>query len=103
MRPWIGTSWKMNGTHAETLHYAQEILSSGITDHCDEHLFIIPPFPYIADLVRYFKQTNIIVGIFAGGINITCKCIDNNQCRFIFHRINGIGQYFCLCFITKIS
>ncbi len=62
LRPWIGTSWKMNGTHAETLHYAQEILSSGITDHCDEHLFIIPPFPYIADLVRYFKQTNIMVG-----------------------------------------
>lgn len=62
MKPWIGTSWKMNGSRAETLHYAQEILNSGITDQGDEHLFIIPPFPYIADLARYFAQTDIMVG-----------------------------------------
>ena len=52
--PWIGTSWKMNKIRAEARSFAE--VHSRLRPVANTTLaqpFVIPPFPYIAEVARY--------------------------------------------------
>ena len=60
--PWIGTSWKMNKTRAEARDYAVALAASSVARSADAQLFVIPPFPYIAEVAGILSGTPIRVG-----------------------------------------
>ena len=61
-RPWIGTSWKMHKTRSEAQAYAQELSASPLGRTDAAQLFIIPPFPWIADVAARLAGLPIKVG-----------------------------------------
>lgn len=60
--PWIGTSWKMNKTRAEARDYAAALAASPVARSSDAQLFVIPPFPYIAEVAGRLSGTRVLVG-----------------------------------------
>jgi triosephosphate isomerase len=57
---WVGTSWKMNKTLAESIVFAEGLLAS----HDDPRIqcFVIPPFTAIREVKSILAETNIKVG-----------------------------------------
>jgi triosephosphate isomerase len=60
--PWIGTSWKMNKVRSEAVAYAQTLKASPIVSAAAARLFVIPPFPYIADVADILRGTKVLTG-----------------------------------------
>jgi L-erythrulose 1-phosphate isomerase len=59
---WIGTSWKMNKLRGDAVGFANALISAGITAHPRIQPFVIPPFPYIAEVAEILKSTRVLVG-----------------------------------------
>jgi len=60
--PWIGTSWKMNKTRAEARAFAEALKSSAFAETSRAQPFVIPPFPYIAEVAGILSGTTVKVG-----------------------------------------
>ncbi len=60
--PWIGTSWKMNKLRAEAIAFANTLLSSPIAHTTAVQPFVIPPYPYIAEVAAVLNGTRVKVG-----------------------------------------
>ncbi len=60
--PWIGTSWKMNKLRSEARAYAAALKASPYASTGHAQLFIIPPFPSIADVAQILAGTKVRVG-----------------------------------------
>ncbi len=60
--PWIGTSWKMNKLRADAHAFADTVKASSISQTQVVQPFIIPPFPYIADVAEKLKGTRFKIG-----------------------------------------
>ena len=60
--PWIGTSWKMNKRRVEARAFAETLKASPIAMTEAARLFVIPPFPYIADVADLLRGTRVKVG-----------------------------------------
>ena len=60
--PWIGTSWKMNKTRAEARAFAEALKSSAFAGTAKAQPFVIPPFPYIAEVADILSGTQVKVG-----------------------------------------
>ncbi len=60
--PWIGTSWKMNKTRAEARAFASELKASPFANTPAAQPFVIPPFPYIADVADILSGTRVKIG-----------------------------------------
>ena len=60
--PWIGTSWKMNKVRSEALGFAETLKASSVAQSAAVQPFIIPPYPYIADVAAALQGTNVRVG-----------------------------------------
>ncbi|HEX4767529.1 MAG TPA: triose-phosphate isomerase [Lichenihabitans sp.] len=61
-RPWIGTSWKMNKVRAEARAYAEALKTSPLVGMAAARLFVVPPFPYIADVAGILDGSGVMVG-----------------------------------------
>ena len=59
---WIGTSWKMNKTRVGARAFAHGLKDSAFAAHPDVQSFVVPPFPYIADVAEILKATEVKVG-----------------------------------------
>lgn len=60
--PWIGTSWKMNKLRADARAFADALAASAWARSEAAHLFVIPPFPWIADVADRLAGTRVSVG-----------------------------------------
>ena len=60
--PWIGTSWKMNKTRAEARDFATKLKASPFAMTASAQPFVIPPFPYIADVADILRGTRVKIG-----------------------------------------
>lgn len=60
--PWIGTSWKMNKVRAEAQAFANTLGTSPLSQSSAAQLFVIPPFPYIAEVAGILAGTYVKVG-----------------------------------------
>ena len=60
--PWIGTSWKMNKLRSEAQHFADVLASHPMAKSLAAHPFVIPPFPYIAEVASILAGTRVRVG-----------------------------------------
>ena len=60
--PWIGTSWKMNKLRSEAQEFATTLKISAIAKTQAVHPFVIPPFPYIAEVADILKGSRIKIG-----------------------------------------
>lgn len=60
--PWIGTSWKMNKLRADAVEFANTLKASPIAATESAQLFVIPPFPYIAEVSRILNETRVKIG-----------------------------------------
>lgn len=60
--PWIGTSWKMNKLRADAHAFADTVKASPVAQSMVVQPFVIPPFPYIADVAERLKDTHFRVG-----------------------------------------
>ena len=60
--PWIGTSWKMNTLGSEARDFATTLKASPYANAGHAQLFIIPAFPYIADVAHILAGTKVMVG-----------------------------------------
>lgn len=60
--PWIGTSWKMNKLRADAHVFADAVSASSVAHSKAVRPFLIPPFPYIADVADRLKGTRFKVG-----------------------------------------
>jgi L-erythrulose 1-phosphate isomerase len=60
--PWIGTSWKMNKLRADAHAFADAVKNSSVATTQAVQPFVIPPFPYIADVAERLKGTRVRVG-----------------------------------------
>ena len=60
--PWIGTSWKMNKLRADAVEYANTLGTSPIAATESAQPFVIPPFPYIAEVADILKKTCVRTG-----------------------------------------
>jgi L-erythrulose 1-phosphate isomerase len=61
-RCWIGTSWKMNKLRSEAVHFAKTLAADAVAQSTDVQAFVIPPFPYIADVASCLANTRVKVG-----------------------------------------
>jgi L-erythrulose 1-phosphate isomerase len=61
-KPWIGTSWKMNKLRADAHGFADTVKNSSVATTTAVQPFVIPPFPYIADVADRLKNTNFRIG-----------------------------------------
>ena len=61
-KPWIGTSWKMNKTRADAKAFAEVLNASAFATAEKLQPFIIPPFPYIADVADILRNTKVRIG-----------------------------------------
>ncbi|MDP8997547.1 MAG: triose-phosphate isomerase [Pseudomonadota bacterium] len=59
---WIGTSWKMNKVRAEAQAFARGLAASDVVSAVGCQAFVIPPFPYIADVAEILAGTGVKVG-----------------------------------------
>jgi triosephosphate isomerase len=60
--PWIGTSWKMNKLRADAHVFADTVKASAIASNTAVQPFVIPPFPFIADVAERLQGTRFRVG-----------------------------------------
>jgi L-erythrulose 1-phosphate isomerase len=60
--PWIGTSWKMNKVRSEARAFAETLKTSVAARTNSAQPFVIPPFPYVADVADILKNTQVKVG-----------------------------------------
>jgi triosephosphate isomerase len=60
--PWIGTSWKMNKTRSEARAFAEALKSSPVANSVKAQPFVIPPFPYIAEVAGLLSGTRVKIG-----------------------------------------
>ena len=60
--PWIGTSWKMNKLRGEAQTFARELGASSVAQMQSCQPFIIPPFPYIAEVAKILSATKVKIG-----------------------------------------
>lgn len=60
--PWIGTSWKMNKLRKDAHDFAKTLLASPTVKTEAAQLFVIPPFPYIADVAEILGKTRVRIG-----------------------------------------
>ena len=60
--PWIGTSWKMNKVRSEARAFATELKASPAASTTAAQLFVIPPFPYIAEVADILAGTRVRTG-----------------------------------------
>lgn len=60
--PWIGTSWKMNKVRSEARAFAETLKASSASMTMAAQPFVIPPFPYIAEVADLLKGTRVKVG-----------------------------------------
>jgi triosephosphate isomerase len=60
--PWIGTSWKMNKTRGEARAFAASLTASAFANTSKAQPFVIPPFPYIADVADILSGTKVKIG-----------------------------------------
>ena len=61
-RPWIGTSWKMNKLRSEAKAYATALRDSPYAHGDDAQLFIVPPYPAIAEVADILAGSKVKVG-----------------------------------------
>jgi L-erythrulose 1-phosphate isomerase len=61
-RPWIGTSWKMNKTRAESREFAEILKNSKVTDAAPASLFVIPPFTAIDTVATTLADCRVRIG-----------------------------------------
>jgi L-erythrulose 1-phosphate isomerase len=61
-RPWIGTSWKMNKVRSEARAFALALKDSFVATTHHAQPFVIPPFPYIAEVADLMQGTQVRVG-----------------------------------------
>ena len=60
--PWIGTSWKMHKVRAEARSFANTLRESPFANTVVVQPFVIPPFPYIAEVADILEGTRVKVG-----------------------------------------
>jgi triosephosphate isomerase len=60
--PWIGTGWKMNKLRADAVAFAGTLKTSAIASTASVQTFVLPPFPYIAEVADILKSTRVKVG-----------------------------------------
>lgn len=60
--PWIGTSWKMNKLRADARVYAETLKASPVANTTAARLFVVPPFPSIAEVADILGGTRVKVG-----------------------------------------
>ena len=60
--PWIGTSWKMNKLRSEARAFAETLKASPVSRTTLAQPFVIPPFPYIAEVAQILAGTKVKVG-----------------------------------------
>ena len=62
-KPYIGTSWKMNKTNREAIHYMQR-LEKRLQTNIDATVFILPPLTVISEVSQLFhaNSSNLIYG-----------------------------------------
>ncbi len=60
--PWIGTSWKMNKLRGEARDFANSLNASSVAKSQAVQPFVIPPFPYIADVANILAGSAVMVG-----------------------------------------
>lgn len=60
--PWIGTSWKMNKTRTQARAFAEAVKASPFATTTRAQPFVIPPFPYIAEVADILSGTKVKVG-----------------------------------------
>jgi L-erythrulose 1-phosphate isomerase len=60
--PWIGTSWKMHKTRAEAKLFAAALEQADVARSSSVQAFVIPPFPYIADVADILRGTRVKIG-----------------------------------------
>lgn len=60
--PWIGTSWKMNMLRAEARSFAEAVKVSPLAQSKALQPFVIPPFPYIAEVAEILSGTVVKIG-----------------------------------------
>jgi triosephosphate isomerase len=61
--PWIGTGWKMNKVRAEARAFAEALRDSPYAHSEEARLFVIPPFPYVAEVSDILAGTRVVVGV----------------------------------------
>ncbi len=59
---WVGTSWKMNKVLGEALAFAEGLVDAEPGTDPRIQRFVIPPFPYIAEVKRALAGTQVKVG-----------------------------------------
>jgi L-erythrulose 1-phosphate isomerase len=60
--PWIGTSWKMNKTRAGANAFSNTLKISPLAQTTSAQLFVVPPFPYIAETAQILTGTTVLTG-----------------------------------------
>ena len=60
--PWIGTGWKMNKLRADAVGFANTLKASAIANTAPAQTFVLPPFPYIAEVTDILKDPRVKVG-----------------------------------------
>ena len=60
--PWIGTSWKMNKLRADARAFCDALKASPVAQGTAARLFVIPPFPYIAEAADILRGSRVTVG-----------------------------------------
>jgi triosephosphate isomerase len=60
--PWIGTGWKMNKLRADAVDFASTLKASAVANAALAQTFVLPPFPYIAEVADILKDTRVKVG-----------------------------------------
>jgi L-erythrulose 1-phosphate isomerase len=59
---WVGTSWKMNKLRQDAVEFAETLKASRVATAQAVQPFIIPPFPYIAEVAQLLADTRVKVG-----------------------------------------
>jgi L-erythrulose 1-phosphate isomerase len=60
--PWIGTGWKMNKLRADSIAFTNTLKVSSVANAVSAQTFVLPPFPYIAEVADILKDTRVKVG-----------------------------------------
>jgi L-erythrulose 1-phosphate isomerase len=61
-RLFIGTSWKMHKTRDEARSFCLDLANSPLANSEAVQLFVIPPFPYIAEAAAMLAATKVLTG-----------------------------------------
>lgn len=63
MKPfWVGTSWKMNKNAEEANVWIDTVTRYLHSQSCSNQAFVIPPFPYIAQVSHVARTAGVLVG-----------------------------------------